>query len=256
MENPISTMTNEPQQIESAQGFNKDANPKLVKENAEFSLTVNELRERLSDGLSEISRDGYVEDFDNEYVYIYDWDDGCIYKYSYTFIDGSAVIDENTEKRQMLQYVDYDDESDTLPLPIAGIVDEAVAQAKQTVTEEYAEKINDLTTELASANTELSTLREFKQNTLKEARDTQVAEIFSRFDTVLGGIEEYNTLKENEAKYEIEDIEQQCFALFGKQSFSSRKNEVHELDASIRMPVDKFSVQERDNTYGGLLHHK
>ena len=154
VENPISTMTNEPQQIESAQGFNKDANPKLVKENAEFSLTVNELRERLSDGLSEISRDGYVEDFDNEYVYIYDWDDGCIYKYSYTFIDGSAVIDENTEKRQMLQYVDYDDESDTLPLPIAGIVDEAVAQAKQTVTEEYAEKINDLTTELASANTE------------------------------------------------------------------------------------------------------
>lgn len=256
VENPISTMTNDPQQGESVQGFNKDANPKLVKENAEFSLTVNELRERLSAGLSEISRDGHVEDFDNEYVYIYDWDDGCIYKYSYTFIDGSAVIDENTEKRQMLQYVDYDDESDTLPLPIAGIVDEAVAQAKQTVTEEYAEKINDLTTELASANTELSTLREFKQNTLKEARDTQVTEIFSRFDTVLGGVEEYNTLKENEAKYEIEDIEQQCFALFGKQSFSSRKNKVHELDASIRMPVDKFSVQERDNTYGGLLHHK
>ena len=124
------------------------------------------------------------------------------------------------------------------------------------MTEEYSGKINDLTVELASANKELSTLREFKQNALKEARDVQVAEIFSRFDTALGNVEEYNTLKENEAKYEIEDIEQQCFALFGKQSFSPRKNEVHELDASIRMPVDKFSVQERDNTYGGLLHHK
>lgn len=257
VENPISTMTNEPQQIESAQGFNKDTNPEIIKETTEFSLTANELRERLRAGLSEISRDGCVEDFDNEYVYIYDWEDGCIYKYSYTIIDGSAVIDENTEKKQMLQYVDYDEgESDTSPLPIAGIVDEAVAQTKQTVTEEYSEKINDLTTELASANTELSTLREFKQNTLKEARNTQVAEIFSRFDTVLGNVEEYNTLKENEAKYEIEDIEQQCFALFGKQSFSSHKNEVHELDTSIRMPVDKFSVQERDNTYGGLLQHK
>ena len=70
--------------------------------------------------------------------------------------------------------------------------------------------------------------------------------------------EEYEKLllEHSDFKHEIEDIEQQCFALFGKQSFSLRKNEVHELDASIRMPVDKFSVQERDNTYGGLLHHK
>ena len=224
---------------------------------AEFSLTVNELRDRLRDGLSAISRDGYIEDFDNEHVYIYDWDDGCIYKYSYAFVDGSAIIDESTEKKQMLQYVDYDEgETDASPLPIADIVDEAVTQAKKTVTEEYAEKIDSLTVELASANDELSTLREFKQTTLKETRDAEVAEIFSRFDTALSNVDEYNTLKESESDYTVVEIEQQCFALFGKQSFSSHTFRASELEKGIRVPVDKFSTQERDDTYGGLLLHK
>ena len=67
---------------------------------------------------------------------------------------------------------------------------------------------------------EFDRLKEFEQKTLAATREADEAELFERFDDKLKDNDEFKALKENSAKYTLEDLEKELFALVGKVEFA------------------------------------
>ena len=96
-------------------------------------------------------------------------------------------------------------------------------------------------------NTELNELRQYKQQKLSDERDAAEGAVFAMFPD-LNGIEAFEKLRENCAEMSIEDIEDKCFAIRGRnasnQTFSAQKQK------TPRLPIEKGAA---DEPYGGLF---
>lgn len=99
-------------------------------------------------------------------------------------------------------------------------------------------------------NTEVDTLRQFKKDTedAKDAADR--AGLFERFSD-LAGIEEFVALQENNSEYTIEQLEEKCFSIRGK-NVSVAKFSVEQKPAKLK--VDRRNPEDKSNEpYGGLF---
>lgn len=91
-------------------------------ESKEFeSLTVEQKYEVFRSAVRETLGCGYLESFDDEYVYVYIFDEGYTYRYSYTLDGTTATIDKDSKTRVMRggyvefeTYVETSKELDTL----------------------------------------------------------------------------------------------------------------------------------------------
>lgn len=98
--------------------------------------------------------------------------------------------------------------------------------------------------EFASLKAELDELRAFKNEVLAEKK----AAVFSRFPD-LESNEDFKKLKENAATFDLETIEEKCFAIRGKtMSFSA--NSVHRKAPAL--PV--YNHEPAQEPYGGLVN--
>jgi hypothetical protein len=95
---------------------------------------------------------------------------------------------------------------------------------------------------------EVDSLRQFKDNKIKEDRNVAEIEIFSKFDEQLGDNEEYKALKENAYKYEIEDVAEKCYSILGK---TTTKFSLNKFEKLVSFGVDISGANE--DSYGGLF---
>ena len=97
-------------------------------------------------------------------------------------------------------------------------------------------------------NTELSELRQFKQDKLKDERAADEDAVFAMFPD-LSGVEAFENLRKSCAEMSIDEIEDKCFAIRGRntsvQNFSAQKPK------APRLPVEKSGAA--DEPYGGLF---
>lgn len=84
------------------------------------------------------------------------------------------------------------------------------------------EEFEDYKTNHSVSNEEAELLRKFKEETEKTVRDNAVNELFSMFDEDLGDMEEYVALKANCDEMTVEAIENHCFMLKGRKSFTKK----------------------------------
>ena len=95
--------------------------------------------------------------------------------------------------------------------------------------------------------TELGELREFKSgveaNIAKEQRDA----ILGKF-TDLQGVEAYEVLCNNSAEYDLETLEEKCYAIRGRQGVSAKFSAE---PTGVKLPVDKNDVTK--DPYGGIV---
>lgn len=197
-------------------------------------------------------------DYDKELseVYATDLCDWNLYGFGYSMDGDHVVIDFDSKKRMKLAVEPFDEGCGNSPYQeMFNAVLEKYAAAKETELQskfstekaELEAKYQTAAGTIEQMNTELAELRQFKQQKLDDDRSAAEDAVFAMFQD-LNGNEAFEKLRENCAEMSIEDIEDKCFAIRGRnasvQTFSVQKPKVP------RLPVEKGGA---DEPYGGLF---
>lgn len=103
----------------------------------------------------------------------------------------------------------------------------------------------------STPNTEVTDLRIYKENTIKEKYESNVSNLFEKFDENLSDMESYKNLKSNYSQLSLDEIEEKLFALLGKKSanFSTKATK----ENVVKVVFDSTTKTEPTDPYGGLL---
>lgn len=230
------------------------ANPAVVEDEpaVDFALLVSQKRDALSKVFSDYYRDTnvdyWVEDFTEDEVFVYSYTDGKIYGFTYQTTETSVLVDFDSKKEKMLQYVDVTEDA-VSNASLADVIQAIVDNSQAEMSAAHATEVDGLNAQIETLQTSLNELEGFKATALANERHAQESELFSRFDTQLKNVNEYQQLKEQAADFSISELETQCYVLIGKQSFSSKKDHIA---TAQRIPVD-HSTDSTNAPYGGLL---
>ena len=193
----------------------------------------------------EMTRYHYV-DHDHEalQVYCYDAEDWKLYGFTYTMNGDNVVIDFDSKKRMKFAIVDFDEGEQTAPF--ASVFEEITKQYTANDTQ-WSEKYQTASDTITSMNEELGSLRQFKTDTEEAAKTAAREEVFAQFEDLVG-VEEFDALRENCAEYELDALEEKCFAIRGRRGASAKF--AHESKPT-KLKVDK--TQPVNEPYGGLF---
>lgn len=221
----------------------------------DFALS-GQIRDELYDALrvekieccwGEMDRYHYV-DHDHEafQVYCYDANDWKLYGFTYSMNGDNVVIDFESKKRMKFAIVDFDEGEQVSPF----------AEVFETITGRYSandtawsEKYQAVSDTIESMENELGSLRQFKTETEEAAKAVAREEIFAQFEDLVG-VEEFEALRMSCAEYEVEVLEEKCFAIRGRNAV------VAKFTADQKVPKLKVTKTENindDEPYGGLF---
>lgn len=220
----------------------------------DFAL-AGQIREEIYNALSvekieccwgEMTRYHYV-DHDHEalQVYCYDAEDWKLYGFAYTMNGDNVVIDFESKKRMKFAIVDFDEGEQAAPF--AGVFGEITKQYTENDTQ-WSEKYQTASDTITSMENELGTLRQFKTDTEEAALAVARDEVFAQFEDLVG-VEEFDALRENCAEYELDALEEKCFAIRGRRGVTAKF--AHESKPP-KLKVDK-TQPVNDSLYGGLF---
>ena len=217
-----------------------------------FALTGNIVNE-LCNSLAEITierewgechRYWYVDcDFDAKEVYCWDVTDWLLYGFTYEMNGDNVVIDYDSKKRMKYAIVDFDEGEQASPFA------EVFTQLEDKLhnSSEWEAKYNTASETIASMETELGELRQFKADTEAAVAEEERQAIFAKFEDLVG-IEAFEALRDDCSEYDAEALEEKCYAIRGKNG--SKAN--FALDAKTpKIKVTKTETTEEP--YGGLF---
>ena len=224
-----------------------------VEPKVDFAL-AGQIRDEIYNALSvekieccwgEMTRYHYV-DHDHEalQVYYYDAEDWKLYGFAYSMNGDNVVIDFDSKKRMKFAIVDFDEGEQSAPF--ASIFEEVTKQYTANDTQ-WSEKYQTASDTITSMENELGTLRQFKTDTEEAALAVARDEVFAQFEDLVG-VEEFDALRENCAEYELDALEEKCFAIRGRKGASAKF--AHESKPT-KLKVDK--TKPVNEPYGGLF---
>lgn len=219
-----------------AEDDNDDA-PGGTQRKKEFALTGEQLGSGIRDALRSVTytdewgewgRYGYV-DYDAQAgeVYAYDYIDWNLYGFSFSMNGDNVVIDFDSKKRKKFAFVDFD-------------MGEAQFDYKSIVASAN-ERFEALTNEVKQ-------LREYKHNIETAERKAQEDEVFAKFPDLADNAQ-FAALRENCANMSIEDIEDKCFAIRGR---NVQMKFSQDTTKPVRLPVE-HNIKNADEPYGGVF---
>lgn len=229
----------------------------------QYSLTGEQFRDQLIESLSaelytdpywgEMVRYMYVDyDADLSAVYCYDCADWKLYGFTYSMNGDNVVIDFESKKRKKFSVVDFDEGNIDLNYKYAfDKFGEKIVASKDAeisrIQSESEEKYNIASQTIEDMKSEINSLKEYQKSKMDEERTQAVDELFARFSE-LDGIEAFESLRSGCADMTLEDIENKCFEIKGRNmalNFSATKPK------STRIAIEK---EKTDNEpYGGLF---
>lgn len=197
-------------------------------------------------------------DYDKELseVYATDSTDWNLYGFPYSMNGDHVVIDFGGKKRMKIAVEPFDegDAGPQLSEMFNAVVDKSMSAKEAELESKFSAEKTELEgkyqqaeSTIAEMNMELNELRQFKQQKIYDERASEEATVFERFQD-LNGIEAFENLRQNCAELSIEEIEDKCFSIRGRnatvQTFSNQKTKLP------RQPVTKVGS---DEPYGGLF---
>lgn len=224
----------------------------MKNDGGKFALTNNILEEinraleaeKITYDWGEYPRYCYV-DCDIEVGEVYCWDRKDWLLYGFTFsVDGDSInIDFESKKRK--KYIIVDFEGGEQASPIA-----PVFELMENKLKDYAEietKFNAASDTITSIKAELDKLRRFKADTESATAMAEREEVFAQFEDLVG-IEAFETLKGDCMKYDLETLEEKCFAIRGR-SGAALKFSTKEKAPRLKVPRTNIP----NEPYGGLF---
>jgi FtsZ-binding cell division protein ZapB len=186
----------------------------------------------------------YVDcDFDAHEVYCWDTNDWLLYGFTYAMNGDAVVIDFESKKRKKYAIVDFDEGEQASPIAqVFSLMEQKILDGAQ-----WEEKYQTASDTIATMEKELGELRQFKADT--ESADAQAArdEVFSKFDDLVG-VEAFENLRENCAEYDVETLEEKCYAIRG------RNGSVAKFSLEEKTPKLKVNKTDISNEpYGGIF---
>lgn len=222
-------------------------------EEEKFALTqqiVDEIRrelesEKVETGWGYEARYCYIDcDFNSNEVFAYDISDWFVYGFNYTVNGDAITVDFNSKKRKKFAIVDF--EGDDQIAAVASVF----ARAEQAIKDNagWETKYNTASETITSINNELAELRKFKEDTEAAEADANRRTVLEKFKD-LEGIEAFESLKENCGEYDLDTLEEKCFALRGR--YGMKATFSAETPKAPKLIVSKTDTSEEP--YGGVI---
>ena len=178
-------------------------------------------------------------------MYCWDRRDWLLYGFKYA-VDGDKVaVDFSSKKRMKYAIVEFSGGSQESPFA------ETFAKMSEAVdnASEYEQKYNEAQTQMNEMQSELDALREFKSSAEAEKLADERNQVFARFEDLVG-IDEFESLRENPADFDVEGLEEKCFAIRGKNMTTLKFSED---DKHPKLKVPKHEDKKDNEPYGGLF---
>lgn len=234
----------------------KNAQAEQSEDGAEnkFALTSNVIDEiiralsveKVTREWGEYSRYCYVDcDIETNEVYCWDVNDWLLYGFTYSVDGDSIAIDYESKKRKKYVIADFDEGEQASPFAaVYGLVED-----KLHGLIDIEAKFNTASETITSLKQEVGTLRQFKTDTenaiAKEERDA----VFAQFEDLVG-IEAFEALRENCMEYDVETLEEKCFAIRGRNGTAAKFS----LESKTpKLKVEKTDIEKSTEPYGGLF---
>jgi len=253
-----------------------------------FSATYRQKREALANALDPIivkDDNGetieetyyYVEDFDNDFVYVekYFWNQtnsDCTYgRYGYSFDETGLIATITGEFEKMI--LTWLTEQENQDIQSARDVAEEVSieyEALKIGVEDYKNNVSGLESEKEILSTKVSefeasiklkdseivTLQTYHDAKELEIKQFNIDEIISEFEEVLAENEEFKLIKEKCMTYEIEDLKKELFILEGKlKHIKSTKVTKKVQNFSSKVSVVEPEGNEMESYYGNAVKY-
>lgn len=178
-------------------------------------------------------------------VYAEDYENGWnLYGFPYSMNGDHVVIDFKCKKRKKYSIVDFDEGEQATP---TSKLFELVTKRFSEVNTEWEGKFQKATEEAAANTEELAALRKFKADAETAEEQEKREQVFAQFED-LAGVEAFESLREHSLEFDLETLEEKCFAIRG------RNGTVAKFSHEPKTP--KLSVEKRDaepEPYGGLF---
>lgn len=222
----------------------------------EFALCTNVVEE-LCRGLESVTiarewgechKYWYVDcDMEANEVYCWDVEDWLLYGFNYATNGDAICIDFDSKKRMKYAIVAFDNGEQVSPVAQAfsvfeqKLIDNADLEAKYQTA---SDTISDM-------QAELTELREFKASAEKSAAETARTELFAKFEN-LCGIEAFESLKADCEKYDLETLEEKCYAILGRNG-AVAKFALQETAPKLKVTSNFEHTEAADEPYGGIF---
>lgn len=229
-----------------------DADENPVTDEGKFALTSNIIDElyrvlaevKIEREWGECSRYWYVDcDFELNEVYCWDSSDWLLYGFTYAIDGDSITIDFDSKKRKKYVIADFDEGEQ--PSPFATVF--ADMEQRLHDNAEWEAKYQTASDTITSMEEELGELRQFKTDTEAAIAQGERDEVFARFED-LTGVEAFEALRETCMEYDVETLEEKCYAIRGRNGGAAKfTNE----SRTPKIKVEKTDVS--NEPYGGLF---
>ena len=188
----------------------------------------------------------YVDcDLEAEEVYYWDTNDWLLYGSKFIKDGDSISIDFATSKRKKFVIEDFDN-GEEQGSPIEQLFSHF--ESKITEFKSLESKFASATETINSQDEEIKSLREYKEEKERAAVEQERNNMFAKF-TDLNGNEAFEALKTDCANYSVDELEEKCFAIRGRNTVVTAEN------YSIKTP--KLKIEDDNNTstepYGGVF---
>jgi len=169
-------------------------------------------------------------DYDADVSEVYCWDscDWLLYGFKFSMDGDNVVIDFESKMRKKYVIADFDEGEQASP---------------------FAKEFSIIGESFAALKTELNDLRAFKASVDKAEADAKFAELFAQFED-LAGNEAFEKLKAECEQYELEALEEKCFAIRGREK-STAKFSLETKSPKFMVGFDKAVVS--NEPYGDLF---
>ena len=237
-------------------------------DHANFSLTASQIVEGICDALcvekiqtewGTMCRYYYYDHItDPCEVYCYDTEDWKLYGFTYAMNGDNIVIDFESKKRKKVSIVDFDEgDTEFSHKHIFESVASASANCKanelnsqfEVEKSELEAKYNAASETITQLNTEITELRSYQQAKLSEERKAEEDAVFAMFPE-LEGIEAFQNLRDNCSEMTIEQIEDKCYSIKGRNNIAAF---AAKGAGAVRLPIEKQGVADMDEPYNGFF---
>lgn len=190
----------------------------------------------------------YVDcDIEASELYCWDTTDWLLYGFAFNKNGDSITIDYEGKKRKKYSIVDFDEGDQVSPFAEMFSTVESMYNSASANASEFESKFNEASESITQMKAELDTLRKFKSDidfaNAKKERD----ELFAQFED-LDGIEAFEALKSNCMEYALDEIEEKCYAIRG------RNGSVAKFSLEKKTPVIKIEKNQNETEpYGGIF---
>ena len=180
-------------------------------------------------------------------VYAWDRDNWLLYGFSYSMDGDSVKIDMGSKKRMKYAIVPFDEGEQESPFEAVF----AELENKISANTELEAKFQNASDTIASMETELGELRQFKADTKNAALKSAREKVFAQFEDLIG-VEAFEALLENQEQFsDMEALEEKCFAIRGRVGTTAK--------FSVENNAPKLKVVREDDfkkePYGGIFAH-